>query len=280
MSGARQGRRAFLTAAAAVGTGVASIGRASAAETESTTDIGGLENACSRDDSGTGTFPIDVPSVDTPNPSEKIEISVTDSDTKGPTAFIVGGIHGDEEAGIIAAHHITEWEPNAGQIVVLPEANPSAIESNSRTNVYGDLNRKFDYGGVPETKLAQAIWQAIKASDPDIVMTLQESQGIYEGSPSGVGQAVFRSPGDDTYNAASMGVERANRTIGRQELKFNIGHITGPNVAPTGLLTEKTAYGAGIPSFIVETYEELNQKARVRWQETITRGILDYYDLY
>jgi hypothetical protein len=282
MSGARQGRRAFLTAAAAAGAGVASIGRASASGTESTTDIGGLENACSRDDKnqGEGTFPIDVPTVDTPNPSETIDVTVTDSGTEGPTAFIAGGIHGDEEAGIIAARHITDWKPNAGQIVVLPEANPAAIASNSRTNEYGDLNRKFDHDGVPATELAQSIWQAIEASDPDIVMTLQESQGIYEGSPSGVGQAVFRSSGDNPYDAASMGIKRANRTIGRQELKFDIGYITGPSTAPTGLLTEKAAYGAGIPSFIVETYEKMNQEARVRWQEMITKGILDYYDLY
>jgi hypothetical protein len=281
MSGARQGRRAFLTAAAAAGAGVASIGRASAAGTESTADIGGLENACSRDDKkGKGTFPIDVPTVDTPDPSETIDVTIIDSGTEGPTAFIAGGIHGDEEAGIIAAHHITDWEPNAGQIVVLPEANPLAIESNSRTNAHGDLNRKFDYGEVPATELAQSIWQAIEAADPDIVMTLQESRGIYGGSPSGVGQTVFCSPGNNTHDAASMGIRRANRTIGRQRLKFKTGDISGPRIAPSGLLTEKAAYEAGIPSFIIETYEELNQKARVRWQETITRGILDYYDLY
>lgn len=208
MSGARQGRRAFLTTAAAAGAGVASIGRASAAETEgSATDTGGLENACSRDDtdSGTGTFPIDVPSVDepdSPDTVETIDVTVTDSGSVGPTAFIVGGVHGDEEAGIIAAHHITNWEPNTGQIAVLPEANPDAIKNNSRTNVYGDLNRKFDFGEAPATTLARTIWQALKSSDADIVFTLQESRGIYGGSPSGVGQTVFRSPGDDTYDAA------------------------------------------------------------------------------
>lgn len=276
MSGARQGRRAFLTAAAAVGAGVASIGRASAAETD------GLENACSRGETNhrRGTFPIDVPTVDSPDSTESIDITVTDSGVEGPTALIVGGIHGDEEAGIIAAQHITDWEPAAGQIAVLPEANPVAIEDNSRTNSYGDLNRKFDTGEIPATELARAIWGTIEATSPDIVMTLQESQGIYNGGPSGVGQTVFRSPGDDTDDAASMGVRRANRTIGSQRLKFKIGSISGPRTAPSGLLAEKTAYEAGIPSFIVETYEEVNQKARVRWLETIVRGVLDYYDLY
>lgn len=286
MSGARHGRRAFLTAAAAAGAGVASIGRASAVETEgSATDSGGLENACSRNGTSQeeGTFPIDVPSVDTPDPTEAteaIDAIVADSGVEGPTAFIVGGIHGDEEAGIIAAHHITNWEPDAGRIAVLPEANPPAIANNSRTNAHGDLNRKFDFGEIPATALAQTIWQTLEKFEPDIVMTLQESQGIYKGTPSGVGQAIFRSPGDDTYDAASMGARRANQTIGRQELKFDIGHITGPGTAPTGLLGEKAAYQAGIPSFIVETYEAVNLAARVRWQEKAAKGILDYYDLY
>jgi hypothetical protein len=65
MRGARHGRRAFLTAAAAAGAGVASIGRVRATQTDR------LENACSRDDTngGDSTVPIDIPpdeSGDTP----------------------------------------------------------------------------------------------------------------------------------------------------------------------------------------------------------------------
>lgn len=275
MPGARHGRRAFLATAAAVGGGIASVGRASATDTE------GLENACSRRDTDQKeqTVPIDIP-----DPSKgidvDIDVTVTDSGTAGPTAFIVGGIHGDEEAGIVAAHDIANWSPDTGQLVVLPEANPVAIENNRRGNDLGDLNRKFDFGQLPTTKLAQSIWKAVTAAEPDILMTLQESHGIYQRHPSGVGQAVFRSPGDNTKDAATMGVKRANRTIGRQKLKFRIGRISGPNRAPTGLLSEKAAYQAGVPSFIVETYENVNKNARVRWQKKIVNGVLDYYDFY
>lgn len=282
MTGARHGRRAFLTAAAAAGAGVASIGQASAAATDR------LENACSRDDKNgaDSTVPIDIPpdepgdAPETPTPAATIDVTVSDSGTAGPTAFIVGGMHGDEEAGIIAAHNITGWEPTAGQLAVLPEANPGAIEQHTRGTDRGDLNRQFDYGQPPATALAQAIWHAVTAAEPDVLIALHESTGIYEGTPPGVGQAIFRSPGDDTDDAASLAIKRANRTIGRQELKFDIGHVTGPKTAPAGLLTEKAAYQAGIPSFIVETYEAVNMEARVRWQEMCARGILDYYDLF
>jgi hypothetical protein len=276
MPGARHGRRAFLTAAAAAGAGVTSIGQASAAETD------GLDNVCSRTDENqeNGTFPIDIPSMDAPDSSETIDVNVADSGREGPTAVIVGGIHGDEEAGIITAHKIADWEPDAGQIVILPAANPIAIENDTRATERGDLNRKFVYEQPPTSRLAQTIWQTVTMADPDLLISLQESRGIYRGAPAGVGQAIFRSPGQNTGDAASLGRRMVNRTIGRQQLKFDIGGISGPRSAPSGLLAEKAAYEAGIPSFIVETYEEVNQRARIRWQKQAVIGILNYYNLY
>lgn len=274
MSGARQGRRAFLVTTAAVSSGVASVGRSRASGTN------GPENACSRRDTGKNE---DTQSIDSVDPTGSIDIdaiNVTDSDMTGLTAFIVGGIHGDEKAGIVAAHDIADWKPDTGTIVVLPEANPAAIESNSRTSERGDLNRKFVFDQVPSTKLAQSIWQAVSAADPDVLISLQESHGIHNRSSSGVGQTVFSAPGDNTADAVSMGIRRANRTIGSKKLKFRTGRISGPNRAPNGLLSEKAAYEAGISSFIVETYENVNKKARVRWQKKIVSGILDYYDIY
>lgn len=274
MSGARHGRRAFLVTTAAIGAGIASTSRARA------TDTSGLENACSRRDTKQNE---NTQSIDIDDPTESIDIdavNVSKSNTEGLTAFVVGGIHGDEEAGIAAAHEITDWNPDAGTIVVLPEANPAAIESNSRTNKRGDLNRKFVSDQVPTTELAQSIWQAVSAAEPDVLITLQESHGIRNHSSSGVGQTVFRSPGDDTADAVSMGIRRANKTVGSKKFKFETGRISGPNRAPNGLLTEKAAYDADISSFIVETYENVNKKARVRWQKKIVSGILDYYDIY
>ncbi|WP_248907131.1 succinylglutamate desuccinylase/aspartoacylase domain-containing protein [Halocatena marina] len=275
MPGARHGRRAFLATAAAVGAGIVSVSRVKA------TGAGGLKNACTRRDKGTKehTLPIDLPDLSNAIDVD-LDIEIIDSGVEGPTAFVVGGLHGDEEAGVIASHSITNWSPDAGQIVVLPEANPVAIENNTRGNDLGDLNRKFRFGQLPSTKLAQSIWNAVSAADPDILLTLQESRGIRNKYPSGVGQTVFSSPGRNTSDAASLGLKRANRTIGSQKLKFGTGPISGPNRAPNGLLAEKAAYEAGIPSFIVETFENVNKKARVSWQKKIVGGILDYYDIY
>lgn len=268
---AQHGRRAFLTAAAAVGGGLATVGRASATDTED------LENACSRRDEGQEEQTLPINPV---GPNGTIDVTVADSGVSGPTACIIGGIHGDEEAGISAAHNIMDWSPDAGMLVVLPEANPVAIDHHTRAGEHGDLNRKFVHGQPPTSELAQSLWQAVTAADPDLLITLQESRGIYGSSSGGVGQAIFRSQGADTDDAARLGRKMVNRTIGRRQLKFGIGRISGPQSAPNGLLTEKAAYDAGIPSFIVETYEDIHQKARVRWQKQAVIGILNYYDLY
>ncbi|UPM43094.1 succinylglutamate desuccinylase/aspartoacylase domain-containing protein [Halocatena salina] len=268
-----RGRRSFLAAMTTVSASAAWIGQASAAENRS----GKLANACSRRDMGDQTSPVPTGTSDI---TDILDVAITDSKNEGRTAFIAGGIHGDERAGITAAKNITEWTPDYGRLVVLPEANPEAIERNSRENSSGNLNRKFPVGSEPRSALARSIWDAVTAVDPDLLITLHESKGINSGTPAGVGQGVFHRGRPDTHNATQMGIRRANKTIGKKRLRFSHGRISGPNHPPTGLLSEKADYDAGISSFIIETYEGVNENTRVQWQKTITRGILDHYDIY
>ncbi|MFC7190136.1 succinylglutamate desuccinylase/aspartoacylase family protein [Halocatena marina] len=292
MAEGKHGRRAFLSAAAAAGAGITQFSAARASETT---------NACTRtDDSGSNagwgevdslagtdseTTTTEAPASESTSLDVSIaeldvslDTSVIDSGVEGPTAFVVGGVHGDEEAGYRAADQILDWTPDAGRLVVLPRANPTAIAQNTRTTDAGDLNRHFLVDDGPTTPLAQALWDIVEQVEPDAVLSLHESQGIYGSEPSGVGQAIFHSHG--ARDAAQMGINRANRTIRKRRIMFERGLITSPSIAPSGLFTEKTAYEADIPSFIIETYEELPLDARIRWQKMITKGVLDYLDLY
>lgn len=287
MSGARLGRRAVLQAAAAVGIGTTQLGTARASD--------GPNNACTRQDNGTPTQTINPPADSPPNGGEdstltsleveipplnqSLAVTAVDSKTTGPTALIVGGIHGDEVAGYRAATQLLDWSPTAGQLAILPKANPVAISRGSRSTEYGNLNRHFPTRRAPSSPVARAVWNVIERVDPDILLTLHESRGIYKKDSSGVGQTVFHSPTEVAHDAARMGIRRANRTIGSQRLKLKTGHISHPSIAPTGLLAEKTAYDVGIPSFIIETYEGVNLNARIRWQKAVVRGVLDYFDL-
>jgi hypothetical protein len=297
----QRGRRAFLGAVAAVGAGTAQLGAAQAeSTTRSCTFSGGSEsnfdsdldlNFLSASDSekaSTDTLVVEqqsatsaISSLDVSVADMDISLDVTDIDsgTEGPTALILGGVHGDEEAGYLAAEQMLDWEPDAGRLVILPKANPVAIANDSRTTDYGDLNRAFSASSGPTTPLSEAIWGIVDQADPDIVLSLHEARGIYDQSSS-VGQAVFRSPTAEATAAARMGINQANKTIRRRELMFEIGHITPPGNSTSGLLTEKTTYDVGLPSFIVETYEDVPLDARIKWHEKVTRGILDYFDLY
>ncbi|WP_255169751.1 hypothetical protein [Natrononativus amylolyticus] len=117
-----------------------------------------------------------------------------DSGEPGPTGFVVGGQHGIEPAGWEAAHNLRDMTPKSGKLVVIPEADRTAIRANTYSGDGGNLNRQWPSGSRPSSPLARAIWNEIEAQDPDVILDLHSSQGIYGGSPSGVGQAIFPTP--------------------------------------------------------------------------------------
>lgn len=300
----RRGRRAFLGTVAAMGAGMAQFGaaRAEAAsrsctrtdgESESKSESSTLDTSShSASDTQTAnanatslvgeeqpaTSAVSSLDVSVAEMNLTLDVASIESNTKGPTALIVGGIHGDEEAGYLAAQKMLDWEPDTGRLVILPKANPLAIEHKSRTTDYGNLNRHFDAEG-PTSPLAAAMWNVVEQTTPDVVLSLHEARGVYDTSSS-VGQAVFRSPTSEAREAARAGINRANKTIRRRSLMFDIGHISPPDNPPSGLLTERTTYTSGIPSFIVETYQDVSLDARIKWQQKITRGVLNHFNLY
>jgi len=96
--------------------------------------------------------------------------------------------------GIEAAREISDWRPDAGTLVVVPETNRVAVENNERRGVDGDLNRQFPADREPQSELAAGIWDAVEAHQPDVVLDLHRSLGIYSLHREFVGQAIFHSP--------------------------------------------------------------------------------------
>jgi len=78
---------------------------------------------------------------------EETTAYVTTADTDGPTAIVVGGMHGNETAGYTAAGRIADWTIDAGTLVAIPETNAVAIERGTRNDDEGNnLNRQFSEG--------------------------------------------------------------------------------------------------------------------------------------
>jgi predicted deacylase len=93
--------------------------------------------------------------------------------------FVVGGIHGDEAAGWMAADRLREEAALCcGTLYILSPANRIGAQNNTRaTGEWGDLNRQFpgDPQGTPAQQLAAAIVGEIQKASPALVLDLHEA---------------------------------------------------------------------------------------------------------
>ncbi|WP_408958824.1 succinylglutamate desuccinylase/aspartoacylase family protein [Natrinema sp. 74] len=204
--------------------------------------------------------------------AEATTVYVTTADAAGPTAVVVGGVHGNEVAGYTAAGQIADWPIDAGRLVTIPKANAVAIERGTRNDEAGNnLNRQFPEGETPGTALARAIWNVVEKYDPDILIDLHESTGIYAGNPvDGVGQAIFHSGGEAATDAAADAADYVTRNyVDDPDLAFQLGPFSSPQSAPNGLLTHKAARDLGAQAFLAETLSDVALETRVRWHTAI-----------
>lgn len=184
-------------------------------------------------------------------------VYVVDAPEPGPTGFVVGGQHGIEPAGWTAAHELRELNPRAGTVIVVPEADRTAIRDDTYGGESGNLNRQWPAGSRPSSELGRQIWTEIERHDPDVVLDLHSSIGIYGGSPSGVGQAIFPTPNarratdrvvaelnDSHVRPAGYDGDylfsRGNDQTGRNPL---LSHKVGADTDAKGFLFETTRSG-------------------------------------
>ncbi|WP_293033191.1 succinylglutamate desuccinylase/aspartoacylase family protein [Natronococcus sp.] len=198
----------------------------------------------------------------------------------GPTAIVFGGIHGGETNGYRAAEEIIGWGIDRGTLVVIPWAEIAAVERNTRDGPEGDLNRKFPSGEEPTTELARALWAEVERYDPDVVLDLHRSRGIYDTHGQWVGQAIFPTGAGDAPADARAVIEHMNdEHVPRLMLphRFTMGNtLTGSNP----LLIHKVGGDLERPGFLVELTDfMLDPATQVRWTEAITERLLERYGL-
>ncbi|WP_331233555.1 M99 family carboxypeptidase catalytic domain-containing protein [Natronorarus salvus] len=134
------------------------------------------------------------------------------SGVEGPTAVVLGGVHGNEVGGIEAAHVATGYEVGSGTVVVVPETNRPAVEAKTRYGPDGDLNRQFPVGEEPETEIAEAVWELLLAHEPDLLIDMHTSRGVYGLHEETVGQVLFPSPVEGATEDAYAAAESVNGT--------------------------------------------------------------------
>lgn len=206
-------------------------------------------------------------------------VYVTKASESGPTALVVSGIHGNEEAGYAAAKKISRWQIQRGTLVTIPKANAEAVAEDARTADDGiDLNRQFPSGENPTTDLARDIWGVVEEYDPDVVIDLHESTGIYDGDMiGGVGQVIFTSWDEAASSDAKKATDYLNENyVSRDGYEFSVGAFSPPSDGLDGLLTHKAARDTGALSFLAEvTSQDTVLDKRVQWHTKLVQQLVE-----
>jgi len=113
---------------------------------------------------------------------------------KGPTVYVIAGIHGNEPAGIEALKRLQDIKLKKGTLVILAKANQLAVTDEVRTlPSLGDLNRAFPgrEKGMAVEELAYEIHESIRFYKPEIVLDLHESKNYKSGDVYAIGHSII-----------------------------------------------------------------------------------------
>jgi len=172
--------------------------------------------------------------------------------TGAPTLMVIGGVHGDEDAGYRSAEKLTRALVSKGRLVLVPRANRPAIAAHTRY-LNKDLNRCFPgvAGGANEDRLAWEIMELARTSDIDLLLNLHSADQFNLLDPSALGQTIVL---DDAaiVGAADKAAAQANLSIGDPVERF--ASLVKP--IPTSA-TYEVYYRQGKPAYGIEACTKL-----------------------
>lgn len=151
--------------------------------------------------------------------AEETTVHTYDSGVAGPTMVVIGGVHGDESAGYLAADEIATWSVSAGRLIVIPRANVPAIRNNTRDGLTGDLNRQFPLLQQPTSTLARVLWNEVMLAGPDLFVDLHEARTLY--TAGGLAQTLAYYPVQNVGDMAGRAIEAVNRIIPNSAYRFH-----------------------------------------------------------
>lgn len=144
-------------------------------------------------------------------------LAITHSGVRGPAVLVLGGVHGNEPGGWLAAEQVAGWTPRAGSLLVVPHANVIAMRALERTfPELGDLNRLYpgSADGLPMARMAAAIVGVAQEFGVELLLDMHESWGFYaERTQNGtafLGQTITSGQGPASASIAQALAARAN----------------------------------------------------------------------
>ncbi len=171
-----------------------------------------------------------------------VTVHELDSGQVGPVVLVLGGVHGDEVGGIVAAGRLTgrELSLRTGRLRVVPVVHEDAYGADSRTSPLDGANlaRAFpgDVAGGPTEQLAALVAERL-IRHSDVLIDLHTSSPASD-------MPFFAGCVDDGGDVATRAVELT--------AAFGAGLLwTHPSLAPGRTLS--FAHAQGIPAIYAES---------------------------
>jgi predicted deacylase len=198
----------------------------------------------------------------------------------GPTVLVIGGMHGNEPAGAEAAEHIRHWPITRGRLVVVPRANPPALEKNVRhipgkPRSTGNLNRNF-----PATRserdvrgpTAEHLWEFITILKPEWILDLHEGYDFHARNKDSVGSSVIHFDDEATTPIALKMRDAVNAEVDDEDKRFLSLSRSGP--VDTGMV-RATIHYLGARGMVLETtWKDQPMSLRARQHRTMVHTLL------
>jgi hypothetical protein len=206
----------------------------------------------------------------------------THSGVAGSAVMFLGGVHGNEPGGWLAAEELASWAPSAGSILVIPRANLLATRALVRTTEeLGDLNRLYpgSADGLPMARMAAAIVEVAQEFGVDLLIDMHESWGFFaervQNGTAFLGQTVTSSSGPESETIVPAILERVNPRIGVERdllvtrdqfpLQNATATSTPPSTARLGRGSSSLSLGrhvTGLTPVLVEMGQDRQSEAR------------------
>jgi len=185
-------------------------------------------------------------------------LHVFGSGRPGPIALALGGVHGNEPGGWLAAERVVDrLRPAVGALLVIPRANKIADGLFERTTTeIGDLNRAYpgNPDGTPAEQIAFQIVNVVRDFHVNLVLDMHESWAFYKDRPQNgtafLGQTVATNAGGQGADLGRAAVESVNSRILYTHEEFFFRERFGSNqVAAPGVPNGPSPAGAsGAPT--------------------------------
>jgi hypothetical protein len=152
---------------------------------------------------------------------QETPVHIYGSGIEGPILAVLGGVHGNEPGGWLAAEQVRDdLRPANGALLVVPRANTLAVSQFVRTtDDLGDLNRLYpgDPDGLPMARMAYEITETLREFHTTLAIDMHESWAFYrdrtdtQTGTAFLGQTVSSS----TTQGLSLGRELVTAVNGR-----------------------------------------------------------------